>query len=180
MNKKILSAIIMTAFMASAFAGCGSTSDSGAADTSAAETSAESVSEASAEETEAETSGETEAAQSDFGVWTAIAGENGTTYPNLFKVILSDDDYSYWYDYSAAVVGEENAKATVDNLQQFISADIYGEDAVNAYADQDFFLFDCWYLNDVTHSPLRATPLPFPRPTVPPRPIHMNIWAFIR
>lgn len=158
MNKKILSAIIMTALMASAFAGCGSTSDSGTADTSAAETSAESVSEASEEETEAqsdeaeteaETSGETEAAQSDFGVWTAIAGENGTTYPNLFKVILSDDDYSYWYDYSAAVVGEENAKATVDNLQQFISADIYGEDAVNAYADQDFFLFDCWYLNDV-------------------------------
>lgn len=154
MKRKILSAVIMTTLMASAFAGCVSTSDSDASGASAADASAETVSEISEEafesqskENESETSAE--AVQGDFGIWTAIAGENGTTYSNLFKVILSDDDYSYWYDYSAAVVGEENAKLTVDNLQRFISADIYGEDAVNAYADQDFFLFDCWYINDV-------------------------------
>ena len=133
MNRKILSAVIMTSRIVSAFAGCGSTDYSDSTETSAAETSA----------------AETEASSDDFGVWTALAGDNGTTYPNLFKVILSDDDYSYRYDYSAAVVGEDNAKSTVDYLRSFISADIYGDEAVAAYADADSFLFDCWYLNDV-------------------------------
>lgn len=151
----------MTSLIVSAFAGCGSTDSSdstetSAAETSAAETEAASESEESEAETseteadsEAETEAETEASSGDFGVWTALAGDNGTTYPNLFKVILSDEDYSYWYDYSAAVVGEDNAKSTVDYLRSFISADIYGDEAVAAYADADSFLFDCWYINDV-------------------------------
>ena len=159
MNRKILSAVIMTSLIVSAFAGCGSTDSSDSTETSAAETSAAETEAASeSEESEAETSetesdseaeAETEASSDDFGVWTALAGDNGTTYPNLFKVILSDEDYSYWYDYSAAVVGEDNAKSTVDYLRSFISADIYGDEAVAAYADADSFLFDCWYLNDV-------------------------------
>lgn len=86
-------------------------------------------------DSEAETEAETEAFSDDFGVWTALAGDNGTTYPNLFKVILSDEDYSYRYDYSAAVVGEDNAKSTVDYLRSFISADIYGDD----YADTELY-----------------------------------------
>lgn len=139
MNRKILSAVIMTSLIVSAFAGCGSTDSSDSTETSAAETSAAETES----DSEAETEAETEASSDDFGVWTALAGDNGTTYPNLFKVILSDEDYSYRYDYSAAVVGEDNAKSTVDYLRSFISADIYGDEAVAAYADADSFLFDC-------------------------------------
>ena len=145
----------MTAIIVSAFAGCGSKTASDTQTTTSAETTTDTQAdtEASEAETEAETESEAEteavAETAGFGVWTDIAGENGTTYPNLFKVILSDDSHSYWYDYSAAVVGADNAEDTVSQLQQFISADIYGADAVAAYKDADFFLFDCWYINDV-------------------------------
>ena len=114
----------MTSLIVSAFAGCGSTDSSDSTETS---------------ETESDSEAETEASSDDFGVWTALAGDNGTTYPNLFKVILSDEDYSYRYDYSAAVVGEDNAKSTVDYLRSFISADIYGDEAVAAYADTELY-----------------------------------------
>lgn len=150
MRKRFMLTAIMAALVVSSLGSCGNTdssekseSTSSAAETSAAESKAEDS--VSADESTTDSTADT----SDFGVWTEIAGENGTTYPNLFKVILDDTNHSYWYDYSAAVVGEKNAEDTVNNLQKFISADIYGEDAVKAYADQDFFLFDCWYLNDV-------------------------------
>lgn len=38
-----------------------------------------------------------------------ISGENGTTYSNLFDVILSDDYNSVWEEHCKAIVGEENA-----------------------------------------------------------------------
>ena len=38
-----------------------------------------------------------------------ISGENGTTYSNLFDVILSDDYDSVWEEHCKAIVGEENA-----------------------------------------------------------------------
>ena len=125
--KKILSAVLAMSVLVLSLVGCSSRSNSDSVDSS-------SVDSSSAE---------------NFGVWTEIAGENGTTYPNLFKVILNDDNYSYWYDYTAAVVGEDVAKDTVDYLQGFISADIYGQEAVDAYSKGDSFLFDCWYINDV-------------------------------
>lgn len=153
MKKKILAAVILSALAVSAFSGCGntdstSTTESETAETSAAEETSEETDSESAEETEAETEEETSEEDSGFGVWTEIAGENGTEYSNLFSVILSDDDYSYWYDYSAAVVGEDNAADTAGYLRSFISADIYGADAVAAYADTDGFTFDCWFIND--------------------------------
>lgn len=43
-----------------------------------------------------------------------ISGENGTTYSNLFDVILSDDYDSVWEEHCKAIVGEENAAEAVE------------------------------------------------------------------
>ena len=83
----------------------------------------------------------------DRGVWPAVAGEEGTTYGNLFEVILGEDCDALWLDYCAAVVGEENAADTVAGLKASISSDIYGEDAIAAFADGGM-AFDCWYIHD--------------------------------
>lgn len=80
----------------------------------------------------------------------AISGENGTTYSNLFDVILSGDYDSVWEEHCKAIVGEENAAEAVEMLKSFISGDVYGDDAVALYGDgSEGFIFDCWYLNDV-------------------------------
>lgn len=89
-------------------------------------------------------------AASDFGVFTAIAGENGTDYVSLFDVILDEQYKGIWRDYCAAVVGEANAEAAVSALQGSISADIYGEEAIKAYGDRsNGVAFDCFFINDV-------------------------------
>lgn len=78
--------------------------------------------------------------------FTAIAGENGTTYTNLFSVILDGQYDAIWHDYCAAVVGAEQADAIVQMLKGAISADIYGPDAVAAYASGGY-AFDCFFIN---------------------------------
>ena len=85
---------------------------------------------------------------SDEGILPAIAGENGTTYVNLFGVILADEYQDIWYDAIAAVAGKDIAADLVSALQASISSDLYGEDAIEAYAD-GALAFDCWYINDV-------------------------------
>ena len=82
-----------------------------------------------------------------FGVFTAIAGD-GTEYANLFEVILADEYADYWVEKCASIVGEEAAQETADDLRASISSDIYGQEAVDAYADSEMFNFDCWYIND--------------------------------
>ena len=80
------------------------------------------------------------------GILPAVAGE-GTTYVNLFDVILDEAYYPLWYDCCAAVVGEENAEATVSGLQGSISSPLYGEGAIEAFAEGGM-AFDCFYIND--------------------------------
>ncbi len=65
----------------------------------------------------------------DFGVFTAIAG-NGTTYANLFEVILSDEYKDYWVEKCAEAVGDEAADETAEMLRSYISRDIYGQEAI--------------------------------------------------
>lgn len=57
-----------------------------------------------------------------------ISGANGTTYSNLFDVILSDDYDSVWEEHCKAIVGEENAAEAVEMLKSFISGDVYGDE----------------------------------------------------
>ena len=82
----------------------------------------------------------------DFGIFTAVAGENGITYANLFDVILADRYADYWTAKCAELVGDEAAPETAAFLRGFISCDIYGQEAVDAYTDENFG-FDCWYIN---------------------------------
>ena len=85
---------------------------------------------------------------SENGILPLVAGENDTTYVNLFGVILDDANYQTWYDVIAAIVGEDAAADTVSGLQKSISGELYGENAIEAYQDGNI-AFDCWYINDV-------------------------------
>lgn len=89
-----------------------------------------------------------EISSDEFGVFTAIAGD-GTTYVNLFEVILSDEYEDYWVEKCAEAVGDEAADETAEMLRSYISRDIYGQEAIDAYAaDPDQMGFDCGYIND--------------------------------
>lgn len=92
--------------------------------------------------------GESAAVSGDFGVWTDIAGENGTTYDNLFDVILDDKYNPMWEKYCAAVVGEDNAESTVASLKGSISSSYYGQEAIDHIAETGVAAFDCWYINN--------------------------------
>lgn len=83
----------------------------------------------------------------DFGVWTDIAGADGTTYNNLFDTILDEKYDELWEKYCAAVVGEDNAAAAVASLKGSISSDYYGQEAVDRIAETGVVAFDCWYIN---------------------------------
>ena len=86
--------------------------------------------------------------EAETGVWPAIAGENGMTYANLFEVILAEDCDTLWNDYIGAVVGEDAAADAVAGLKASISSELYGEDAIAAFADGGM-AFDCFYINGV-------------------------------
>lgn len=62
----------------------------------------------------------------------AVAGEAGTTYVNLFAVILDERYDALWHDACAAVVGAKQADGIVEMLKNAISSDLYGEAAVEA------------------------------------------------
>ena len=87
-------------------------------------------------------------AEEDTDAFAAIAGENGTSYNNLFSVILDRQYDAIWHDACAAVAGAEQADAFVQMLKGAISADLYGPAAVEAYAQSGSYAFDCWFIND--------------------------------
>ncbi len=87
-----------------------------------------------------------EAAHSD-GVFSAIAGKDGTAYVSLFDVIIGDQWTPVWVDYAAAVIGEDSAAGMTAGLQSAITSDLYGEAAEAAFADGGY-AFDCDFIND--------------------------------
>ncbi|MDE7242637.1 MAG: hypothetical protein K2O18_01490 [Oscillospiraceae bacterium] len=82
------------------------------------------------------------------GIFPAIAGEKGTTYQSLFTVILDEQYDGYWLEKCASIVGEEAAEASVKILKSHISRDIYGQEAIETYAQSGGMGFDCWFIND--------------------------------
>ncbi len=83
----------------------------------------------------------------DFGgVFPAIAGENGTTYVSLFDVIISDEWTPVWQEYISAVLGDDAAPEMTERLQSSITSELYGEEAVAAFADGGY-AFDCDFIN---------------------------------
>lgn len=93
-------------------------------------------------------SGTAEAANNLGGIFPQIAGENGTTYQSLFEVILDDKYDDYWNEKSASIVGEEAAAESTESLKNYISCNIYGQEAVDTYAQSGGMGFDCWYINN--------------------------------
>ncbi len=91
---------------------------------------------------------QTNASQELDGVFPAIAGENGTTYQSLFDVILDEQYDAYWIEKCASIVGDEGAEASAQALKSSISRDIYGQVAIDTYAESGDMGFDCWYIND--------------------------------
>lgn len=91
---------------------------------------------------------EAETATEGNGVWNDIAGENGTTYNNLFDTILDEKYDSLWEKYCAAVVGEDNADEMAASLKGSISSSYYGQEAIDRIAETGVAAFDCWYIND--------------------------------
>lgn len=57
------------------------------------------------------------------------------TYEELWPVILDDQYTQTWLNDCKELVGEENAQAAYDKLASMVTGEVYGEDAVKAYAD---------------------------------------------
>ena len=57
------------------------------------------------------------------------------SYQELWPVILDDQYTQTWLDDCKELVGEENAQAAYEKLASMVTGEVYGEDAVKAYAD---------------------------------------------
>lgn len=84
----------------------------------------------------------------DFGVWTEIAGENGTSYNNLFDLILDEKYTPIWNNYCSTIVGEENADYFTAALKSSIGATVYGQEAIDKNAEIGSMEFDCYFINN--------------------------------
>ncbi|MBP5223069.1 MAG: hypothetical protein J6Z35_07905, partial [Lachnospiraceae bacterium] len=93
-------------------------------------------------------------ADADRGVFPALAGENGTTYVNLFEVIVTDKWNPVWTDHIGAIVGEEDGPQYTASLQSTVTSDIYGPEAAKAFANASP-RFDCWFINDAVSFTLK-------------------------
>ena len=73
------------------------------------------------------------------------------SYQGLFETICQDEYYDIWRNYAASVVGESNADATVELLQSSVTYTLYGEEAVEYYANNPDAspMFDCYLQEDL-------------------------------
>ena len=70
------------------------------------------------------------------------------SYQELWPVILADEYKQTWLDNCKELVGEENAQAAFDKLSSMVSGEIYGEEAVKAYADGKG-VYECHFTQQV-------------------------------
>lgn len=82
----------------------------------------------------------------DYGVLSEIAGERGTTYESLFKVILADEYRDIWKECVANVVPEDQVDETTEMLIHFINGDKYGDEA-SAQLEAGDYTFCCDFIN---------------------------------
>ena len=136
--KRILSAAAVLALSASLLVGCSSTASSvPVSASSAAESTVSSV-----EETASSAVDENEAAAAQ------LLNDLTGSYQELWPVILADEYQQTWLDDCTALVGEENAEAAFEKLSSMVTGDVYGEDAVEAYANGGGAYF-CGFTNDL-------------------------------
>ena len=123
--KRILSAAAVLALSASLLVGCSSTESSVTASASSAAESTKTTKE----ETASSAVDENEAAAAQ------LLNDLTGSYQELWPVILADEYKQTWLDDCTALVGEENAEAAFEKLSSMVTCDVYGEDAVEAYAN---------------------------------------------
>ena len=72
-----------------------------------------------------------------------LDGETSIPINELFS-----HTHQTWLDDCTALVGEENAEAAFEKLSSMVTGDVYGEDAVEAYANGGGAYF-CGFTNDL-------------------------------
>lgn len=146
MKKKVLNLFLVSALATSILSGCG---DSTTVDNTAESKTqvTESVSEEKAPDTETATIEDNGADDNEEAANQLMVDLTGT-YQELWPVILSDQYEQLWLDNCEALVGEENAQAAYDKLASMVSGEIYGEDAVEDYADGNG-VYDCHFTEGV-------------------------------
>ena len=147
-TKQMLSAALASALVLTAFAGCGSTAAQPAESEAASEVTAEPT-EAPAESA-AESVAETTETADDENAAAAqqLLVDLTGSYQELWPVILADEYTQTWLDDCAALVGEDNAQAAYEKLSSMVTGEVYGEDAVKAYADGNGVYY-CSFIDDV-------------------------------
>ena len=71
-------------------------------------------------------------------------------YVELFPELSKEENRATWEKYAAEYVDEDMVSDSVDMLLSMCMADIYGQEATDAYAeDPDSMRFDCYFLGDV-------------------------------
>ena len=127
MMKKVLGMVTVLALSVSLLAGCGSTAASPVS--SAASTAAESTTSSVVSETTSAAADENAAAAEQ------LLNDLTGSYQELWPVILADEYKQTWLDDCTALVVEDNAEAAFEKLSSMVTGDVYGEDAVKAYAN---------------------------------------------
>lgn len=139
--KKAVGAVAALALSVSLLAGCGSAASSAPA-SSASEAAQSTASSAVSEAASAETADENEAAAAQ------LMKDLTGSYQELWPVILADENQQTWLDDCTALVGEDNAEGAFEKLSSMVTGDVYGEDAVKAYANGGGAYF-CGFTNDL-------------------------------
>lgn len=148
-NRKVWNLLCAAAVAVSMSAGPGVIVKAEAEETAAEENKEESkeenIEEASDEEAGEEVSAEPDREAEAEQLLQDLAG----TYEELWPVVLSEEYAQDWLDECTAIVGEDAAQEAVDMLQGSVTGTIYGQEAVDAYADSDSSAFYCDFLDDV-------------------------------
>ncbi len=139
--KKAVGAVAALALSVSLLAGCGSAASSAPA-SSASEAAQSTANSAVSEAASTETADENEAAAAQ------LMKDLTGSYQELWPVILADEYKQTWLDDCTALVGEDNAEGAFEKLSSMVTGDVYGEDAVKAYANGGGAYF-CGFTNDL-------------------------------
>ena len=128
--KKALSAAAALALSAALLVGCGSSASSSASSVAA------SVAGSAAESAVASSvAASSEAADEDAAAAAQLMKDLTGSYQELWPVILADEYQQTWLDDCTALVGADNAEGAFEKLSSMVTGDVYGEDAVKAYAN---------------------------------------------
>ena len=71
------------------------------------------------------------------------------SYVELFPELGKDEYHEKWVTHVEPIVGEAATEETIAFLLNMCTAEIYGDEAVEAYKNPDDMRFDCYFLGGV-------------------------------